>query len=1301
MNIAKKILVGALTAALVLSTPAIDAFQFKAEAATTLTISGGDQNNFFEDNRQNTGNGYLKYMVDGEDIATGVVLNTVVFEFPSAMDMGLEIQVWSHGEWLKLNHVDVSNTTEYRYDFWLGGEYRARIVNNGTPSDYEEFSVEVPDTDGDGNPDFNRDSDFVTYLENQILAGETTIDVVSYDIPCEDLVDGNWEWNTWNKLYRLKDWNGIIGCVDFAYDHASDSLDFIEINDYLVADTVEKKVEFEAYLYYVQDLVGKLIPEDEYYTDIEKTIILSNYFCQFIGDIYADGGESYNSLWRKNALCDGCAKGFGLLCQMAGLNHIKGGSGVSSHAWGIVQVDGSWYHVDGLWSINNYPAYVLRTDEEMIKDHNGKFTNYGEDIIYWAHTDTEGFPPCTNPGFQSDDFVFRKASSQIYYDRDEGQYYYYIRNGDEYTIYWTSSISTTNANEVKTVTDINEFYAYIDEPDMYLYMSDSEILSGDKLYVSAGAPYYTNAGDTKQAKYKGMDVRASFEGTGIVSDYTYEIYNADGELVNTIQGAMYTVTPIVMGGIGEYTIKAICKGENGKSSSISKTVNVVSDCEIEESFEIWANGAKIKQEDGTTVDLKSATITTDLAATNWTNAAGKETAGKILWTARDAAAAPQFNETTHALTTKSDSKVVSVSNGKVTAKAPGVAYVFASDSGTMQSKMYEIVVKGTPTALYCFDNEYSYEERNIKAAAKNINVQIGAEEDTIIYIYPFVKSGAISSDCTYTASAAQTGECVTLSEVKKDENGNLCIVVTAKDIAKAGAVTKVPVTVTCDQSGKKATVNVTISSPLEGIKTAVKGTVTVGKMPAKLYLKPETGSQSGYFSDKLTVCVTANAPEISADGKKATFVKSVDVTAALDKNYEYISLTTKKGVSAELGVYAILTDPATKLVTAEKLAAIDTDGKITPISAFDRETPENEIVPAPEFEEDTIVVWANGAKIKQADGTSIDYKIAAVTPEIEATKWTNTAGKETAGKLVWTSMLTDEGPEIDTDKHTVFTKADKTVVTGANGKITAVSGGENGETTGYVYVTDTGSFKSEGYKVTVKNAPTAIYCFTDKDETDTKKAVKAVTAVAGEEAAVVYLTPFAKQGKISADATYTATVTQAGEYVEISEVKADGNGRLYIEITAKDIAKAGAAAKATVNITCTESNKKAVLTVNVVSPAEKITAEADGALDKVGATAALNLTITTGSESGLISDAIQLAVCADDPVIDATGKKVTFVKSAEVTATISTAEPVVTLKAAKAVSAEQNVYIILTDAVAKTKTFVKIATIGADGTITV
>ncbi len=1301
MNMMKKTTVGFLTTAMLLSTPAIDAFQFKAEAAAGLTVTGGDANNHFEDNRSETGNGFLKYVVDGENIATGVVLNTVTFEFASAMNVGLEIQVYSNGEYHDMTAIDVSNSTNYCYDFWLGGEYRARIVNDGTPSDYVEFSVEVPDTDGDGEPEFNRDSDFITYLEQQILAGKTEIDVSGYNIPCEDLVDGEWKWNTWNELYRIRDWNGIIGCVQFSYDHSADTVDTITISDYNVADTVEKEIEFEAYLYYVQDLVDKLLPDDEYYTDIEKATILSNYFCEYIGDIYADGGESYNSLWRKDALCDGCAKGFGLLCQLAGLNHIKGGSGVSSHAWGIVQVNGSWYHVDALWSINNYSAYFLRTDEEMIKDHNGEFTNYGEDVIYWAHTDTEGFPSCIDTGYQGDNFIFRQATSQIYYDRDDEKWYYYVEDYDkgEYAIYWTDSVVANYPNLIKTVTDLNDFFEYIDEPDMYLYTSDDEVLSGDKLYVSAGAPYYTNAGDTKQTKYKGMDVRASFEGTGIVSDYKYEIYDADGTLLNTVQGAMYTVTPIVMNGVGKYTIKAICEGENGKSSSISKTVNVISDCEVKDTFEIWANGGKVKQEDGSAVDYKTTTITTDLTATNWTNASGKETVGKILWTARDAASSPKFNTTTHALTTKSDSNVVTVANGKVTAKAPGVAYVFASDSGTMQSEMYKIVVKNAPTAIYCYENENSYEERNLKGTSKNVNLQAGNENATSIWIYPYAKTGEVSDDCTYTVTVKQTGECVSVKDIEDNNEGDLFLTISGKDIAKAGAATKVTVTVTCDQSGKKGTFTATVFSPVGSIKTAAKGTVAVGKLPAKLYLQPETGSTSGKFSEKLQVCVSAEEPQISEDGKKFVYTKSKDVTASLDKNYAYVALSTKKAIAEELGVYALLTDPATKQLNIIKLAAIDTDGKITPEDEFEREVPENEIVPAPEFEEDEVVIWANGAKIKQTDGSYIDYKNATVTPEIEATSWTNTAGKTTAGKLVWTAMLTEEGPEIDTDKHTVFTKSDKTVATAAKNKITAVSGGADGEAEGYVYVTDTGSFESIGYKVTVKNAPTNIYLFADAEETDTKKAVKTITATAGGEAEVIYLIPYAKQGKVSDDATYSVDIKQTGECLEASEIKTDENGRLYVELTALDIAKSGAATKVTVNIICNESNKKAALTVNIVSPITKVTGEVEGKLDKVGATAALTLDYETGSESGLVSDAIQLAVSADDPVVDATGKTVTFTKSTEVTATMGKTEPVVTLKAAKAVTTEVNVYMILTDAAAKTKSFVKIATISADGTV--
>ena len=129
-------------------------------------------------------------------------------------------------------------------------------------------------------------------------------------------------------------------------------------------------------------------------------------------DEYAD--TIYGALVRKKALCEGYAKAFSYLCNLAGIeNIIITGEASVPHMWNMVKLGGNWYHVDITWDNPNdklhedYPdvilyQYFMVTDSVIENNHviytypfeppkaNGKNENYfireGTDI-----TDEEEF----------------------------------------------------------------------------------------------------------------------------------------------------------------------------------------------------------------------------------------------------------------------------------------------------------------------------------------------------------------------------------------------------------------------------------------------------------------------------------------------------------------------------------------------------------------------------------------------------------------------------------------------------------------------------------------------------------------------------------------------------------------------------------------------------------------------------------------------------------------------------------------------------------------------------------------------
>ena len=74
----------------------------------------------------------------------------------------------------------------------------------------------------------------------------------------------------------------------------------------------------------------------------------------------------YGALVQKKALCEGYAKAFSYLCNLAGIeNTIVTGETTVHHMWNMVKLGGNWYHVDVTWDNpddalhKEYPDVIL------------------------------------------------------------------------------------------------------------------------------------------------------------------------------------------------------------------------------------------------------------------------------------------------------------------------------------------------------------------------------------------------------------------------------------------------------------------------------------------------------------------------------------------------------------------------------------------------------------------------------------------------------------------------------------------------------------------------------------------------------------------------------------------------------------------------------------------------------------------------------------------------------------------------------------------------------------------------------
>lgn len=91
----------------------------------------------------------------------------------------------------------------------------------------------------------------------------------------------------------------------------------------------------------------------------EKALVLHDYLVDTVvydrgflvnGEVSDSAAYSaYGALVNGDAVCNGYALAYQLLLKQAGLNAIKVTSISMEHAWNLVEIDGSWYHVDTTW----------------------------------------------------------------------------------------------------------------------------------------------------------------------------------------------------------------------------------------------------------------------------------------------------------------------------------------------------------------------------------------------------------------------------------------------------------------------------------------------------------------------------------------------------------------------------------------------------------------------------------------------------------------------------------------------------------------------------------------------------------------------------------------------------------------------------------------------------------------------------------------------------------------------------------------------------------------------------------------
>lgn len=341
---------------------------------------------------------------------------------------------------------------------------------------------------------------------------------------------------------------------------------------------------------------------------------------------------------------------------------------------------------------------------------------------------------------------------------------------------------------------------------------------------------------------------------------------------------------------------------------------------------VWVNGGNVKQANGEKVNYKDVIIYTDFEPVE-TDPNPRDSkvvikAGKALIgiTATDVTTAPYDGK--KVVKDNVAAKIVKASYKKT----GEIKISAASDAGSAKVWLMDVAADGTLV------NSNSFIV-NVKAAAASVTVTdkdgavakkigLAAGEMATFTLKGLLKDKkTVATDATYSVTVDEKYA----ANIQVDYNANAGTFTLKGVKTDNGKAVKAKVNVLCNESGKKASISVTVTNPTSGIRASLvageslnlhwKGDTT------KLNILETNAENGGKTTDKVKVYISDDSQTpLAVDAKgKVTYTKS----KALSASYKDGVLTLKRNEPREAGaVYLVYTDSATKTSKAFKVCDV-------------------------------------------------------------------------------------------------------------------------------------------------------------------------------------------------------------------------------------------------------------------------------------------------------------------------------------------------------------------------------------------
>lgn len=261
-------------------------------------------------------------------------------------------------------------------------------IKGGTSSQGTEWEYKNGSLDGITSYNFNKYmtknlSDGQKIVLNQIL---TAINNFQSVVLIKDNVIKKDDLDTLYNLFVLVK----IACIDntsvnstYQYSQENGYINAIKLSYSKDRDQVEKEnKELNKRVNEIMSKVSSSMSDYEKIKYFHDTIVKN---CVYKETGTNDDSSAYGALVKGQAICEGYAKAFLLLCDAGKVDNIivtgtaeDESGGYGSHMWNMVNCNGQWYHIDTTWddpnmkdNDSNYIRYDFFniTQKEILKTH--------------------------------------------------------------------------------------------------------------------------------------------------------------------------------------------------------------------------------------------------------------------------------------------------------------------------------------------------------------------------------------------------------------------------------------------------------------------------------------------------------------------------------------------------------------------------------------------------------------------------------------------------------------------------------------------------------------------------------------------------------------------------------------------------------------------------------------------------------------------------------------------------------------------------------------------------------------------